>query len=160
MLKRAEELAAEVPHGKEVAQPGAGQRSEVEGHGDAGVSWMTVGPASQFSRNAPPKLSEVPGVIDAGAGLHASRFRPAQFGDVGVAVNQPQTIAYVVRITTGEPPQQVLRDMFLADKMNFGYMSIAREEDAALVRTWIDQCNRVAKLVRSRPPADERMDVN
>jgi hypothetical protein len=76
-----------------------------------------------------------------------------------VAVNQPQTIAYVVRITTSEPPQQVLRDMFLADKMNFGYMSIAREEDAALVRTWIDQCNRVAKLVWVRPPADERLEM-
>ena len=78
-------------------------------------------------------------------------------GDVGVAVNQPQTIAYVVRITTSEPPLQVLRDMFLADKMNFGYMSIAREEDGAAA-AGLDRRVQPGCQARLGPPAGRRAD--
>ena len=158
MLKRAEELAAEVRTAKKVLAPALANQPNLKVIETPAFSWMTVGAAGAFNRNAPPKLSEVPGVVDAGPAFMRAVF-DLRVGDVGVAVNQPETIAYVVRVTTSEPPQQVLRDMFLADKMNFGYMSIAREENGVLLRTWVGDCNRAVRLTWARPPVDERMDV-
>ncbi len=159
MLKRADELAAETRAAKKSLSQALAKDPKLKVTELPAFSWMTVGAAGAFNRNAPPKLSEVPGVIDAGPDFMRAVF-DLRVGDVGVAVNQPQTIAYVVRVTTSEPPLQVLRDLFLADKMNFGYMSIAREEDATVLQAWTDQCNRAAKLVWARPPADERASVD
>jgi len=155
MIKQAEALAAEARDAKKALSQSLAKDSKFKVFEVPAFSWMTVGAAGAFSQNAPPKLSEVPGVVDAGPGFMRSVF-DLRVGDVGVAVNQPQTIAYVVRITTSEPPLQVLRDMFLADKMSFGYMSIAQQENSELMRDWIKDCNRTAKLVWVRQPADER----
>jgi hypothetical protein len=155
MLKRAEALAAQVRTENKSLSQVLAKDGKVKPFDVPAFSWMTVGAAGQFSRNAPPKLSEVPGVVDAGPEFMRAVF-DLRVGDVGVAVNHPQTIAYVTRITTSEPPPKVLRDMFLADKSDFGYMAIAREEQSAQARKWLERCNQVAKLVWVRQPAEER----
>jgi hypothetical protein len=75
-------------------------------------------------------------------------------GDVGVAENHPQTIAYVVRMTSSLPSLALLRDTFLADRFET-YVSVALAANRELFGTWLREQLADAKVHWERPPYDE-----
>lgn len=77
-------------------------------------SWMTTGTAGgmQFNRSMQPTLSEVEGVDEPGNGF-MQEISKLEVGDAGVALNQPETIAYVIRVTRVDPDLSILHDRFM-----------------------------------------------
>jgi hypothetical protein len=121
-------------------------------------SWMTTGTAGGFNERPEAKMSEVPGVVDPGSAFMRSVF-DLQVGDVGVAMNNPESIAYVVRQTTSEPSMTLLETMFLAEKFNT-YASAAFDDQRALYKTWLDGQLAAAQLIWKEPELgdDEESD--
>jgi hypothetical protein len=153
MIERAEELAKKAREaGKSLKDAIVGQPG-LEVTETPAFSWLTTGSAGQASQRTPPRLGEVPGTIDIGEEFMQHVF-DLQVGDVGVAENHPQTVAYVVRPTSSEPPQAVLRDMFLADRIDT-YISVVMEANGAIYRKWIDDQMLAAKVHWVRPAYDE-----
>jgi len=69
---------------------------------------MTRGAAGSLDSQAPVRLSEVEGVQDAGSDFMREAFN-LSVGETGLAMNQPQTICYVIRVVSLEPSREVLR---------------------------------------------------
>jgi hypothetical protein len=76
-------------------------------------SWLTGGSAG-FSGGAPPALSEIDGVQDIGNDFMRAVF-DLEVGEIGVAVNNPQTVVYVVSVTSMAPSRNQLRETFVSD---------------------------------------------
>ncbi len=74
-------------------------------------SWLTIG-ATPFTRNFQLRLNEVAGVDDAGPAFMQAVFNLG-VGDVGVAVNHPQAVVYVVRVVRHASTMRKLQDNFL-----------------------------------------------
>ena len=74
-------------------------------------SWLTIG-ATPFTRNFQLRLNEVAGVDDPGPAFMQAVFNLG-VGDVGVAVNHPQAVVYVVRVVRHASTVRELQDNFL-----------------------------------------------
>ena len=153
MLERADALAKKARESKKslkdalVGEPGV-QVSETPA-----FSWMTGGSAGQFSDRSEPQRSDVPGTVDIGDEFMQKVF-DLQVGEVGVAENHPQTVAYVVRMTTSEPRPAVLRDMFAVERFET-YQSVAMESNRAFYQQWLRDQMQAFKVVWVRPPYEE-----
>lgn len=66
-------------------------------------------------------------------------------GAVGEAMNEPQTIAYVVRLESLDPTDERLRNSFLADPFQL-YNDVARDDIAEFQRAWLKGIETEAKL--------------
>jgi hypothetical protein len=124
-------------------------------------SWLTTGIAGDFNGNVMPRLSEVDGVIDPGPDFMREVFA-LRVGDVGVAMNNPETIAYVVRITSLEPSEAVLRSTFMADKggtnsesQQMQLRQTSMMDQRKVIDAWREKFTKDSKLDWLRPPADE-----
>jgi hypothetical protein len=80
-------------------------------------------------------LSQVNGAEMAGPDFMEGVFS-LRAGEVGVAVNNPETIVYVVRVMSESPPAATLREMFLASGITSDVVSIARMEQARIYSDW------------------------
>lgn len=152
MLQRTEELAKKARQSNKALKDTLADQGVTVTETTA-FSWMTGGSAGQFNQQSEPQLSEVPGTVDIGNEFMQKVF-DLQVGDVGVAENHPETIAYVVRMTTSEPPQPVLRDMFLADRFE-SYDSVARETNRSLFQQWLREQMTAFRVHWVRPPYDD-----
>ncbi|MDR2114915.1 MAG: hypothetical protein LBP87_00885 [Planctomycetaceae bacterium] len=128
-LKRAEELAAEVRHSeKSLAETFAG-RSDVPVTETEQFTYKSYG-ASMYAaflamRGIPPRLGEV---CEKGVAVGDSEIdnrwivapgvefmemaSSLAVGETGVVFNQPQTVAYVIRLTSTSPSEEVLWEQF------------------------------------------------
>lgn len=114
--------------------------------GDAGLevtstgpfSWLTYGSVPVgLTPNQPPRLSEVQGVDSAGQDFMRTVFH-LQPGEIGVAMNRPETIVYVVQLESSSPSEVVLRETFMVE--NFGRYAIAAQVDRQeLSQAWSKQ---------------------
>ena len=95
------------------------------------------------------------GVIDPGEEFMRSVFELSD-GEVGVAQNHPQTVAYVVRIADSQPSTSVLRDGFLVDRFD-RYASATRPDGQRLYEAWTKSINDSAKLVWVRQPSGSQL---
>jgi hypothetical protein len=101
-------------------------------------SWMTTGSVPMGMGMGMPALSSVDGVDFAGQEFMQSvmALKP---GEVGVAVNQPHTVVYVVRIVSESPPEEALREMFLQTGNSMELQQVAQMERSDMRRSWIEQ---------------------
>lgn len=99
-------------------------------------SWVTYGNMPPMWAQGPPSLSEIKGVDMPGNDLMRVVFGLKQ-GEIGTAVNQPQTAAYVVRVTDSNPLPDVLWRMFLSENY-VGYFRVASHDLYEAEEAWID----------------------
>ena len=115
-------------------------------------SWLTIG-STPLSRNIQLRLSEVVGIDGAGPEFMAAVFGLGD-GEVGVAVNNPHTVAYVVRLVSHTSTERELQDNFLltsASEVNqvrqANFQNVATSLVRELVTThhlhWIGNLNAV-----------------
>ena len=117
-------------------------------------TWLTRGiDLNMLGSQAPPKLSEVEGVQDAGPDFMREAFS-LSVGDVGLAMNQPQTICYVIRLVSLAPSREVLRNLFMVDPYA-QYQAASQEDRFETTRAWIKNIETEAHLEWKEPP-DER----
>ena len=100
---------------------------------------------NMYNRNQrPPRISDVPGIEMAGDEFMRTVFR-LEVGQVGVAMNQNQTVAYVVRITRLDPSSTILRDLFMS--MSFEtYAAASANDQTDLQQAWWKGVERNAGL--------------
>jgi hypothetical protein len=127
-LEKARSLAAQA--GKEPAKSlreslGAQAKDVAETNR---FSWLTLGASPMMMGRPEPRLSEVEGVEDAG-----NEFMRAVYSldenEVGVAMNYPQTIAYVVRLVEGVPDDFLKTQFMAAAAANYQSFAFASEID-------------------------------
>ena len=101
------ELAGDKPLGESLKD-----RPEFTVNQPPPFSWMSTG-FTPFGGSNAPALSNVAGVEGINDDFMKSVFSLSP-NEVGVAVNQPQTAVYIVRVTSQSPSEEVLREQFLA----------------------------------------------
>lgn len=121
-------------------------------------SWLTHGTISPrlFMQAPPPRISDVPHVEAAGEEFMEAVFR-LQPGETAVAFNRPQTVAYVVRVKSFEPSQEVLWKMFLAEPYA-DYSSVAVFDQQKIRSAWMEELKRSIgfRWERTAHPGGER----
>ena len=113
---------------------------------DAGpFSWMTHGSVPPTGFAQPPlRLSQVRGLNMPGPDFMRTVFS-MEPGEVGVAMNQPKTVAYVVRVDKYAPTPAVLWELFLVD--DFGkYADVAAADRQEVRSAWMDKIRASAGL--------------
>lgn len=151
--KRAETLASEAKQADKSLREAFSDREELTVTTTPSFSWLTRGAAGALDSQAPARLSEVEGVQDAGPDFMREAFSLA-VGETGQAMNQPQTICYVMRVVTLEPSREVLRNTFMVDAYS-GYAAASLEDRQEAMNAWIKGIENEAHLTWKRPP-DER----
>ena len=150
MLQRAKDLQAKAQQeaGKPLKEALAGQ-SGVEIARSEPFTWLTYGniPAN-MAYMQPPRLSDVKGVEQPGNEFMrtVSELDP---GQIGVAMNQPKTAAYVVRVVNFEPSSDKLWDEF-KDQDFTTYAAVASGDRQAMLLAWIEQLRTDAGLTWTR----------
>ena len=94
----------------------------------APFSWMTV------PTDEPPVLSKVKGVDMAGPEFMRKVFALRE-GEIGVAMNEPQTVAYVVRVVNFDPRIGLLMNWFPTAPLK-EYLPICAEDQLKLFEAW------------------------
>lgn len=117
-------------------------------------SWLTRGVTGGLESQAPTRLSEVEGVQDAGPDFMRETFNLG-VGETGQAMNQPQTICYVIRVVSLEPSREVLRNLFMVDAYTT-YESASVEDRREVVNAWIKGIENEAHLSWKRPPNESQ----
>ena len=119
-------------------------------------SWMTYGNVPLGTARTPARLSQVEGVDMAGPEFMRAVFQLKQ-GQVGVAMNHPETIAYVVRASEINPPRSTLWAQFQVD--NFAtYADVASADRGQMFQAWQDELRETAGLEWVRPPSRGRSE--
>ncbi len=139
--KEAESLAAEAREAdKPFAQVFAG-RPKLPVLTPPPFTWMTFGSASlSFPRQ--PEISAVEGVDIAGDEFMRTVFR-LEPGEVGAAMNAPQTAAYAVRLIEYSPSYKVLWEWFKVDDFR-KYSAVAEGDQNQMYRAWINEIRTTA----------------
>lgn len=68
-------------------------------------------------------------------------------------MNQPKTVAYVVRLVSLSPTSERLRTSFLADPFQL-YNEVAREDIIDVQRTWMKGIEAEANLTWKEKPSE------
>jgi len=115
-------------------------------------TWLTHGGISPrlFVPAPPPRISSIPQVELPGEEFMQTVFR-MEPGQVEVAFNQPQTVAYVIRVKTFEPSDEVLWKMFLAEPYS-DYSTAAMLDQQKIRRAWLEQLKRQIGFRWERKP--------
>jgi hypothetical protein len=71
-------------------------------------------------------------------------------GEVGVAVNNPKTDVYVVRVVAKSPPEEILREKYIAGGMDFSVMHIAMSERSQVYLDWYEDLEKELKVTWAR----------
>jgi len=106
----------------------------------APFSWMSTG-STPFGGAGAPTLSQVDGVEAAGNEFMRSVFSLKK-GEVGVAVDQPQAMVYVVRIAAEIPSDEILKEQFLASGVTPEVSQIAFVEIEDVWQDWYKDLER------------------
>ncbi|HEX4132946.1 MAG TPA: hypothetical protein VHZ24_23135 [Pirellulales bacterium] len=119
-------------------------------------SWLLTSSAGDFNASPTSQIGEVQGVVDPGPDFMRAVFSLG-VGDVGVAMNNPETVAYIVRLTSLEPAESVLRDTFFADKGGTPQQvsQASRLDQRKIVDAWREKFIADARLVWVQPPNDD-----
>ncbi|NQT13911.1 MAG: hypothetical protein HQ582_14250 [Planctomycetes bacterium] len=135
-IAKAEALAEEARQAKKSLAETFADRPDLVVTGSEPFSWVTHGNIPAMWAQGPPSLSKIQGVDMAGDELMREVFGLKE-GEIGTAVNQPQTSAYVVRLTDSNPLPDVLWRMFLSESY-FGYFRVASQDLSTAEEAWID----------------------
>jgi len=117
-------------------------------------SWMTYGIVPGVRRRMPPQISTVAGVDFAGDDFMRTVFN-LNVDQVGVAMNQPKTFAYVIRQTGFTPNDKVLWELFKVDDFS-KYSAVGVPQQYQRVRNWIQGVSADAEFRWVRQPEPRR----
>ncbi|MGA2798063.1 MAG: hypothetical protein ABSE63_10815 [Thermoguttaceae bacterium] len=117
-------------------------------------SMLTEGSVPRGSSPAPPHLSEVEGVPMAGPDFMRAVFK-LDINQTDVAMNLPQTVAYVVQLIKYSPPQDVLWQIFLAEDFN-KYAVVAASNVQKEQNAWLESLRTSAGLKWEMKPEQPR----
>jgi hypothetical protein len=127
-LAAAETLADEARAAGQSLKTFFAQRRDVHVAETAPFSWMTV------PTDEPPMLSKVKGVEMPGPEFMGQVFALKE-GEIGVAMNEPQTVAYVIRVVKFDPRLGLLMNWFPTAQPK-EYLSICAEDQLKLFQAW------------------------
>ena len=148
----AERLAAEASEaGLPLAEVFAGEPGR-EVVATEPFSWMTYGAIPAWWARMPPRISQIKPSMSgnaetAEADEDAIEMPGNDFmrevcglgkGEVGVAFNHPEKIAYVVRVTDVNPMPEVMQKLFLSADYN-GYALVGTYDRYDAMQAWVDQ---------------------
>ncbi|MBI3463722.1 MAG: SurA N-terminal domain-containing protein [Planctomycetes bacterium] len=151
-LEKAQALAADA--GKE---PGKSLRESLGAQGKDVAetnrfSWLTLGSSPLMMGRPEPRLSEVDGVEAAGNEFMRTVYSLNE-NEVGVAMNYPQTIAYVVRLVEGVPDDFLKTQFMAAAAANYQSFAFASEIDTQpVVEAWRKAVDEEAGVEWKREP--------
>lgn len=112
-------------------------------------SWMTHGSTPMGS--GAPYLSSVTGVEMPGAEFMEAVYalRPNQ---VGVAINRPKTVVYVVRLVSDSPPEEQRRQQFLDTGITYETFYMGAMDRQQILEQWYLDLDKEMGLQWTRPP--------
>jgi len=154
-MREAERLAREARQANKPLEEVFRGRAGVAVIKTAPFSWMTYGAVPALLSRTPPKLSEVDGVDTPGPEFMRTVFK-LTVGQVGVAMNQPQTAAYVIRLVNTEPATTVLWELFVADDYS-KYVAVAFDDQRKVIQAWQDGLKARAGFRWEREPIGTTM---
>ena len=156
-MQKAEELADVARRsGRSLTETFAGHR-DVPVADTEPFTWMTSGDwdfdtTTGRVRQKPPSLGSVPErgveprnaefgnrVIAAPGWDFMETVYSLQVGETGVVFNQPQTVAYIVRVTSSSPSADVLWEQFQTTHIGVYYAAGAQEMMVASFEAWLDE---------------------
>lgn len=149
--QRAEQLAALArKSGRSLADTFA-DRPDIKVLNPKPFSWLATFGALSTEEQPAYFLSGVEGVDAPGEEFMRAVFSLPE-GGVGVALNAPKTMAYVIRVEQFAPAEVVLWEGFQVDRFA-AYLSAASRDQWEMMRAWRDSFRRAAGLEWERPPA-------
>ena len=113
-------------------------------------SWLTFGNVPLGSAPGAVRLSSVSGVDRPGEAFMQTVFGLAK-GEVGVAMNAPQTVAYVIRMTELTPSETSLWSQFKASDYST-YAPAAQQDQRQMYLAWLKEIKTNAKVDWNRKP--------
>ena len=128
----AKDLAVEASKANKSLQELWGKRAGLKVTLAEPFSWLTTGGVPLSNPYVLPRLSEVDGVESAGPQFMETVFG-LPLGGVGVAMNQPETAAYVVRLVETHPADKVLEKEFEVDPLG-DYAAAALSQQKEVLR--------------------------
>jgi len=117
-------------------------------------SWMTYGKVPMGSSRTPPRLSQVEGIDTPGPEFMRTVL-DLKVGEIGVAMNHPETIAYVIRVTEVNPDEDSLQTGFQFDRYGT-YMPVGQMEQYQTMRAWQEELRSTAGLEWLVSPTENR----
>jgi hypothetical protein len=145
--KKAEEIARKVDAGESLAAAAGTAEPKVEKVGP--FTWLTQGTVPM---GTPPSLSQPEGIS-----MPGEEFMQAVFGlepgKTAVAFNEPRTVCYVIRMETLEPPQEKLREKFMAARDDQRRLAmVAQRETSRATAAWVEALENRHALTWHREP--------
>jgi hypothetical protein len=152
--KAAEQLAETARKSDASLKETFADRPELQVLTPAPFTFYTEGSVPRGSSSALPRLSQVEGAPLAGLDFMRTVFALDE-NQIGVAMNHPQTAAYVVRLVSYSPPQEALWRIFLADDFSNYYM-VARIDRQLDQQVWLEDLKKSAGLKWEPRPTPQR----
>jgi hypothetical protein len=118
-------------------------------------SWLTTDNAMSLLSEPRFELSKVEGIDVPGKAFMRKVF-DLQPGDIGVAFNQPQTMAYVIRPIEFTPSTPILMKDFETHSLSQD-AAVAQDDMRERYQAWLNELHSSAGLAWERP-ADQRRD--
>ncbi len=115
-------------------------------------SWLTAGDVPMNFGGNQLRLSEIPGVQDAGNNFMRGVFS-LDPQSVGVFFNEPETAAYVVRVGEFSPSEFLLRQQFLSAPYSL-YQNAGQIDRRDTQLRWFDDLLASADIEWAREPRD------
>jgi len=107
-------------------------------------TWMTLDEvALSYAQNS--YISDVKGGVDFAGGEFMRTVFRLKPGEVGLAMNNPQTVAYVIRLIEFSPPYEAIWEQFQVDGFR-KYEAVAREDRNQIVRSWLIEIKANARF--------------
>lgn len=117
-------------------------------------SWLTLGTTADNAAGGVPMLSEISGIDSPTSEFMQTTFGLSE-GEIGVALNGPQDVCYVIQVTQFDPPTKQLEEDFARENFR-NYMNVAVGEKQQLMRSWLASVERDAGLKWLEEPSEEQ----
>jgi hypothetical protein len=154
-MKAAEAMAQEVRESKRALKESLAKRPGTHVIAPPPFSWITFGNVPLGSAPEAARISEVPGVEYPGDDFMRMVFG-LDSGQCGVALNGPQTMAYVVQVSDFSPSQTVLQKVFEVDDFS-KYAPAAMDDKRQMIQAWIKEIKTSADFEWKRKPSQTAM---
>jgi hypothetical protein len=122
-------------------------------------TWMTQGMMAPNSPPPPPVISAVDGVQSPGSEFMQMVFSQPEEGGIGIAMNEPKTVVYVVQALSFKPSAKDLESEFLTADYS-RYAQVAMREQRQMAGAWLDEIKTQAGFKWQREPDRREEDTS
>lgn len=148
-LKRAEEYATQARGANKTLKEVFGSQENLAVTETPWFSWLSTGNVPFGPSAGQPQISGVEGATNVGTSFMETVFSLAP-GELGVAMNHPQTVAYVVRLGEFEQGLDQLRQDFAVEPPA-RYMLVGLPIQQLTYTKWLQDLNASARVKWIRP---------